>query len=77
MNFVEKFPLGVYIHMGANTPKWIAIDLCLVLSGSNSKVYTNFEFGKYHRHFKNKLIYKAKQFMMTKIISSKIHIFRR
>jgi hypothetical protein len=47
---------------------------------SDSKLYTNFEFceEKNHPHFKNLLIYKAKQIMMTKIISKKIlQILRR
>ena len=41
MNFVEKFAFKVYIHMDASTLKWIVGDPCLVLSESNSKVYTN------------------------------------
>ena len=48
--------------------KWTAPDPCLVLSESGSILCTNFEFceEKNHRHLKNILIYKAKQFIMTK-----------
>ena len=39
-----------------------------------SKLYPNFEIcvGENHKHLKNTLIYKAKQFMLTKIISRKV-----
>ena len=52
-------------------------DACLDLSESDSILCTNFEFceEKKHRHFKNILIYKAKQFMMTKKIPIKVYIF--
>ena len=61
-------------NMGASTIKWIAPNPCLVLSESDSKLCTNFEFCKgekkkkknNRRHSINILIYKAKKFMMTK-----------
>ena len=40
---------------------------CKGLSESDSKLYTNFEFGegKNHKRLKNTLIYKTKQFLLT------------
>ena len=40
------------------------------LSESDSKLYATFDFydKKNHKHLKNTLIYKAKQFMLTKTI---------
>jgi hypothetical protein len=40
--------------MGASKVKWTAPDPYLVLSGSDSKLYTNFKFceDKIHRHLK-------------------------
>ena len=56
--------------MGANTVKWTAFDPCLGSSESDSNLYTNFEFcdEKIHRHSKNILIYKPKQFVIVKKI---------
>ena len=47
------------------------------LSASVSKLYTNFELcrGKNHKHLKNTLIYKAKQFILTICFSRKLYIF--
>jgi hypothetical protein len=51
---------------------------CMVLSESDSKLCTTFEFGlkkNNHIHFKKRIDYKAKQFMMTKIIPRKsLHV---
>ena len=65
--------------MGASTVQWAALDPCLVFNESDSKLSTNFEFceEKNHGHFKNILIYKAKQIMMTKKIQKKSIYFRR
>ena len=48
------------------------------LSETNSKLYTNFEFceGKNHKHFKNTLIYKAKQKILTKKFKKNLHILK-
>ena len=48
-----------------------------MLSESDSILCTNFKFceGKIYGHCKNILIYKAKQFMMTKGNSRKVYIF--
>ena len=56
-------------QMGANMVKYITPLPYTCLSESVSKLYTNFEFceGKNHKHLKNTLIYKAKQFMLTKL----------
>ena len=55
-------------YVGASTVKWTTHDPCLVLSGSDLILCTNFIFceERNHRQFKNKMIYKAKQIMMTK-----------
>ena len=55
---------------------WIALDPCLELSESDSKLYTDLEFceEKNHRHFKTIMIYKAKQFMMGKNSKKSLHI---
>ena len=54
--------------MGGSTVKWTSHDPYLVLSESDSKLYTHFEFceKKNHKHWKNILMYKAKQFMKNK-----------
>jgi hypothetical protein len=54
--------------MGASITKWTIPHPYLVLSERDSKLYINFDFceKKVHRHFKNILIYKAEQFIMTK-----------
>ena len=64
--------------MSASTIKWTALDPCLVFSESNSKLYTRFKFceGENHRHFKNILIYKAKQIMLTKNFQESLHILK-
>ena len=43
---------------------------------SDSKLYNNFEFceEKYHRHFKNILIYKAKKIRWQKDFKKNLHI---
>ena len=48
-----------------------------MFSESDSKLYTNFEFCEEENHtrFKNNLIYKAKQIMMTKTIPRKVYVF--
>ena len=65
------------LQLGASMVKWTAPDPCLVLSESDSILCLNFEFceEKTHRHSKNILIYKAKQFMMTKRIPRKVYLF--
>ena len=62
------------MNMGANTIKWTSLDPCLVLSESDSISFTNFEIceEKNHTHMKDILIYKAKQFIMTKTNSNRI-----
>jgi hypothetical protein len=63
--------------LGASTVKWTTSDPCLVLSESDSILHIKFEYYevKNHRHFKNILIYKPKQFMMaTKISKKNLHI---
>ena len=52
-------------------------DPCLVLSESDSKLYSNFEYceERNHRHWKNILIYKARHFSMTKSIPRIVYIF--
>ena len=42
----------------------------------NYKLHNNFEFceEKFHKHWNNILIYKAKQFMMTKQFKESLHI---
>ena len=63
--------------LGASKVKWTTHDPCLVFSECVSVLYTNFEFyeGKNHKHFKSKLIYKAKHITMTKNIPRKVYIF--
>ena len=64
---------------GFSTIKWTTLDPWRSLSESDSKQFTNFEFceKKNHKHFKNTLIYKAKNFMLTKKISKKFYIFQK
>ena len=69
--------------MGASTVKWTDLDPYLVLVESDSKLYTNFEFGerkkktkkKTNKHVKNTLIYKSEKFLLTKISPRKVYIF--
>ena len=63
--------------MGVSTVKWTTHDPCLVLSEGDSILCTNVEFCEENndRHFKDILIYKAKQFMMTNTNPRKVHIF--
>ena len=51
--------------------------MIIVFSESGLKLYTNFEFceEKNHKHLKDILIYKAKQFILTRTIPIKIYIF--
>jgi hypothetical protein len=65
------------MYKGANTVKYTTPLPCIGLSESDSKLYTNFEFceGKNHRHLKNTLIYKTKEFMLPICFSRKIYIF--
>ena len=60
---------------GASTVKWTTP--CLMFSTSDSKLYTKFEFCEEtnHKHFKNVLVYKAKQTMMTKKFQEKSMYF--
>ena len=50
--------------------KWTSLDPPLMLSEIDSKLYTNLDFvqNKYHTHLRDILIYKAKQFIVTKRI---------
>ena len=65
MNYICALLLA---HLGASTVKWTNLDPCLVFNESDSKLYINFEFceEKNHRHYKEILIYKVKQIVMTK-----------
>ena len=55
---------------GCNTVMWTVLDPCTCISKSDSKLYTSFKYvKKYHKKYLNKLIYKAKQFILTKTIS--------
>ena len=62
---------------GASMVKYTTPLSSINLNESDSKLYTNFEFceGKKHKRLENTLIYKAKQFMLTKKISRKVYIF--
>ena len=69
--------LKYFLFEGSRAINWTTPDPCPVFSESDSKLYTDFEFceEKNHWHFKNILIYKAQQIMMTKKISQKsLHI---
>ena len=59
--------------MVASTVKWIAPNPCIYLSESDSKLYTNLDCceEKNHKHSKNMLMYKAKQFFLTKKFKNK------
>ena len=57
------FSMEGIAHMGASTVKWTTHDPCLVLSGSDSKLHTNFGYCEEN----NVLIYKAMQFTMTNL----------
>ena len=48
----------------------------LVFGESDSKLYTNFELceERNHRHFKNMMVYKTKQIMVTKKIQENLNI---
>ena len=63
--------------MGASMVKWIAHDPCLVLSDSDSKLYTNFEFCKErNRNLKNKHVeLKNQAIYVDKKIPRKVYIF--
>ena len=52
---------------------------CIDLSGSDSKLYNDFEFceGKNHKHLKNTLVYKGEQFILTKRFQEKSTYYRR
>ena len=65
------------LHSGASMVKWTTHDPYPMLSESDSKLYTAFKFCEEtnHKHFKNMLIYKNKQFMMTKTILREAYIF--
>ena len=51
-------------------PAWVQVKVI-----QNYTLILNFIERKNYRHSKNILIYKAKQFMMTKAIPRKVHIF--
>ena len=73
MGFLEfRFP-----DWGASTVKYTTLVPCISLSESDLKLYNNIKCyeGKYHKHLKNTLIYKAKQFMLTKKNLRKVYIF--
>jgi hypothetical protein len=72
-NTLSSFYLNIIFPTGASMVKWTTLDPCLVFSEIHSKLYTYFEFceEKNHKHFKNILIYKAKQIIMTKKIQEK------
>ena len=61
-------------YVGASTVKYTTPLPYIGLIDNVSKLYPNFEIcvGENHKHLKNTLIYKAKQFMLTKIISRKV-----
>ena len=62
--------------MGASTVKWTTLDPFSVFNESDSQSHTKFEFcEENHKHLKNKLIYKAKQIMLTKEIPRKVYMF--
>ena len=63
--------------MGASTVKYTTPLPCIGVSESDSKLYTRLEFyeGNNHKHLKNTLVYKAKQFVLTQKNSSKVYIF--
>ena len=57
--------------------KWTTLDSYTCLSESDSEQFTNFEFCeiKDHKHLQKKnLIYKAKQFVLTKNLKKIQHI---
>ena len=62
-----------FIGLGARAVKWTNPDPCLVLSESDSSLYTNFKFckEKKHIHLNNILMYKSKQFMMIQKFQKK------
>jgi hypothetical protein len=62
---------------GASMVKYTTPLSSINLNESDTKLYTNFEFceGKNHKQLKNTLIYKAKQFTLTRRISRKAYIF--
>ena len=64
-NYVVTSPSKAQPRSSTQTPL-----PCIGLSNIDSKLYTNFDFyeGKYHKHSKNTLMYKAKEFMLTKTI---------
>ena len=64
---------------GASTVKYTTLVPCIGLSENDLKLYTNFECceGKFHKHLKITLIYKAKQFMLTIKIQEKSTYFIR
>ena len=51
----------IHTSPGASTVKWTTHDPCLVVSKSDSKLYTNFEFceEKNHRNLKNMWILQS------------------
>ena len=66
------------MHVGASTEKVDNLWSRMVFNEGDSNLYTNFEFCDEinHRHFKNILIYKAKQMLMTKWFREKSTYFR-
>ena len=78
--FLGSFGCGTFARLVASMVKWTTPEPCIGLcesdpkSESDSKIYIDFEFCEekiINNLKKNKLIYKAKQIMLTKIISRK------
>ena len=59
---------------GASMVKYTTPLPCIVWSESDSKLRTNFELcdEKYHKHLKNTLVHKTKQFVLTRKLQEKI-----
>ena len=60
----------------ASIVKWTTLDPCTCLSESDSEEYTNFVFlwKIHHTKFKNILMYKAKQMLLTKKSQISLHV---
>jgi hypothetical protein len=59
--------------MGTSSVKYKTPLPCISLSESDTKIYYKFEFceGKHHKHLRNTLIYKAKQFKLPNVFFSR------
>ena len=79
INAIFYYAYFIVQYEGASTIKWTTPYPCLVLTESDLILCPNFKlfWRKIHRHFKYiLLIYKAKQFMMTKESQEKSTYFR-